>query len=310
MDNKNPSKIQSVRVVIVTHNAEQWLPFCLGSLRKSKHPVSVVVVDNASSDRTVQVIREQYPEVQLIPSSRNLGFGNANNLAFQNIGAVDAVYLLNQDACIYPDTIDRLTQTLDLHPDFGVVSPVHLKRDGIELDASFRSFLEGNRLESARAGNDRFVEVSFVNAAHWLIRKTCLDELGGFAPIFFHYGEDVNFTQRARHTGWRIGIDMDAKAIHAREGRPGSAERDLLELYGSFLVYACRPDRPAWQSIPGAWRRLIYNLFAMEVRPPRAFARSLPHAVADLPAILQTRRQLRADTTLPAASSVLVASSP
>lgn len=309
MNLENPSKIQSVGVVVVTHNAEEWLPFCLGSLRKSNHPVSAVVVDNASSDHTVQVIREQYPEVYLMPSPRNLGFGNANNLAFQNIGAVDAVYLLNQDACIYPDTIDRLTQTLDCHPDFGVVSPVHLKRDGIQLDASFRSFLEGNRLESTLPGNDRFVEVSFVNAAHWLIRKTCLDALGGFAPIFFHYGEDVNFTQRARHAGWRIGIDMDAKAIHAREGRPGSAERDLLELYGSFLVYACRPDLPAWQAIPGAWRRLVYNLFAMEVRPPRAFARSLPHAASDLSDILKTRRQLRADTTLPAASSVLATSS-
>lgn len=310
MDNETPSKAQSIAVVVVTHNAEHWLPFCLGSLRESQHPVKAIVVDNASSDHTAQVIQEQYPEVHLIPSSRNLGFGNANNLAFQHLGEADAVYLLNQDACIYPDTIDRLTHALDLHPDFGVISPVHLKRNGIELDASFRSFLEGNRLESSQSGDDRFVEVSFVNAAHWLIRKACLDELGGFAPIFFHYGEDVNFTQRARHAGWRIGIDMEAKAIHAREGRPGSAERDLLELYGSFLVYACKPDIPAWQAIPGAWRRLIYNLFAMEVRPPRAFARSLPHAAADFPAILKTRRQLRADTTLPAASSALATSSP
>lgn len=173
------------------------------------------------------------------------------------------------------------------------------------MESAFRSFLDNNRLGKEDGNGGGLLEVSFVNAAHWLVRRDCLMELGGFAPVFFHYGEDVNFSQRARMAGWRIGIDTGAKAVHDREGRPGSAERDLLELYASFLIYACKPDIPTWQALPGAWRRIVYNLFAMEVRPPRAFSRCFRHAVKDFPGILRTRRSLHADLKGHMSTSVL-----
>lgn len=298
-------QIRSVAVVVATHNAEQWLEQCFNSLRHSEFPVSTVVVDCASVDNTVRRLEKDYPEIRVVVSSCNLGFGGANNLGFETVGDVDAVYLLNQDAWIFPDTLGRLVRTLDEHPDFGIVSPIHCKRDGESMETAFRSFFENNRVERADRESEGLVEVSFVNAAHWLIRRECLMELGGFAPVFFHYGEDVNFSQRARMAGWRIGIDTHAKAVHDREDRPGSAERDLLELYASFLIYACKPDIPGWQALPGAWRRLVYNLFAMEVRPAKSFSRCFRHAVVDFPAIMRTRRSLHANPREAGGTSVL-----
>ena len=68
-----------VMVVVVTYNFEPWMERCLGSLRRSEHPADVVVVDNNSSDRTVELLRANYPEVELLTNKCNLGFGRANN---------------------------------------------------------------------------------------------------------------------------------------------------------------------------------------------------------------------------------------
>lgn len=295
--NTHPS-IKTIAVAIVTHNAEAWLPLCLGSLRKSRlRPAAVVVVDNASTDGTAETIRRDWPEVELIVSERNLGFGKANNLAFRAIGrkGADAVYLLNQDAAVAPDTLGHLADTLNAHPRYGLVSPIHLKKNGRDCDSDFRNCLENNRVAGSPDTAGDFVEVSFVNAAHWLVRMECLERLGGFAPIFFHYGEDTNFVHRMLKVGWKVGIDLGAKALHCRDGRPGSAERDLLQVYAAFLGYACNPLIPAWRAIPGAWRRLLYNLCAMEVRPPRSFSRCIRHALADMPGIMTARRHIRVE---------------
>lgn len=292
------SNIQTVAVAIVTHNAEKWLPTCLGSLRDSSlKPSAIVVVDNASTDGTVEEIRRHYPEATLMVSECNLGFGKANNLAFRALRNkdVDAVYLLNQDAAVLPGTIAHLAKVLESHPEYGIVSPIHYQGDGRNLDFVFRSSLENERVSDSPDAAQDFAEVNFVNAAHWLVRMECLEKTGGFAPIFYHYGEDVNFVHRLKALGWKVGIDLGTGALHCRDGRPESAERDLLRLYASFLVYACNPLLPAWRAVPGAWRRLLYNLCVMEVRPPRSFARCIKHAIADMRPILMTRKTLNVD---------------
>lgn len=216
-------------------------------------------------------------------------------MAFHEILATpaEAVYLLNQDAWVFPDTIGLLVDALRKETQYGILSPVHYKRDGKQMDSWFRRFWEENRIGNLSAGENGVVELSFVNAAHWFIRRKCLEDLGGFAPVFFHYGEDVNFVQRARKIGWRVGVCPHIKAIHAREGRPGSAERDLLTLYAAYLTYACNPLLPTWRAIPGAWRRLLYNLCVMENRPPCSFSRCIQHALKDFRAVLRTRKNVR-----------------
>ena len=99
-----------VLAIIVSYNFVGWMKRCLGSLRCSELPVDVVVIDNFSTDDTVQMIKKNYPEVRLICSNENLGFGRANNIGLRIAleENYDAAFLLNQDAWVEKKTIGTL----------------------------------------------------------------------------------------------------------------------------------------------------------------------------------------------------------
>jgi Predicted glycosyltransferases len=119
-----------VSVIIVSYNFEQWIDRCLGSLRRSTFPVSVIVVDNGSKDHTTQIIERKYPEVHLIKTGVNLGFGKANNIGIRcamERGA-DYFFLLNQDAWISEKTIKTLLDLFEEHPKYGIPFTYPFKR--------------------------------------------------------------------------------------------------------------------------------------------------------------------------------------
>ena len=126
-------------VIIVSYNFERWMDRCLGSLRQSEYPADVIVVDNNSQDHTVRLIKKRYPEVRLIEAGTNLGFGRANNLGMTIAldEGYDAVFLLNQDAWIAPDTLGTLAQLSRQHPEYGILSPTHLTGSGDRLEKGF-----------------------------------------------------------------------------------------------------------------------------------------------------------------------------
>ena len=100
----------NIYTIIVTYNGMRWVDACFGSLRGSTVPLHTVVVDNGSTDGTPQRIAERFPEVHLIRSDENLGFGRGNNAGIRYALGQGAThfFLLNQDAWIYPDTVERL----------------------------------------------------------------------------------------------------------------------------------------------------------------------------------------------------------
>ena len=204
-----------ILVIIVTYNGRQWTDRCLGSLRTSEVPIDVVVVDNGSSDGSIEYIRSAFPEVKVICTGKNLGFGQANNIGFKM--ALDDgygyVYLLNQDAWIEPDTIRKLKDAWQ--PGFGILSPIQRDADG-NPDANFWKKC-GTFVENA-AGRT-IVEVPFVMAAHWLINRDTLIKVGGFSPMFHQYGEDDNYIDRLHYHGLKVGVVCNASAVHDRGER-------------------------------------------------------------------------------------------
>jgi len=226
---------QGIRIIIVTYNAMTWLKKCLDSCNSYK----VIVVDNASIDDTVSLIEYNYPNVTLIKQSKNLGFGQGNNIGIRYALEEGAkhVFLLNQDAYLVEDALDRLVTYQKAHTEYGVLSPMHITGNQQQLDKNFSNYML--REETGQFYSDFVLgrelasvyNVPFINAAAWLVSKSCLETVGGFDPLFFHYGEDDNYCQRVLYHGHKIGVLPNTIIIHDRENRAQTQPVEYSEAY-------------------------------------------------------------------------------
>lgn len=204
---------KNIAVIIVTYNGAKWLKKCFQSLEDSIYKVTTIVVDNCSTDNSVEII-QSFPKIQLIQSAENLGFGKANNLGIQKaieLGA-DYVFLLNQDTWIFPETISNLVEVAEANEHFGILSPLHYSGDEIHLDANFETYWK----RKAKSITKNVDEVPFVNAAAWLLSKKTIEKVGYFEPLFQHYGEDRNYTDRMLFHKYKTVVVKNAKICHDR----------------------------------------------------------------------------------------------
>src|SRR5690606_5976029 len=135
-----------IYTIIVTYNGEKWVRKCLETVSKSSIRTEIIVVDNNSKDDTLNIIEKEFPEVILLKQTKNLGFGQANNLGivYALNNAADYFFLINQDVYIYPDTIEKLISNHKNNKDFGVLSPMHLNGEGNCLDKNFSEYIKYN----------------------------------------------------------------------------------------------------------------------------------------------------------------------
>lgn len=226
--------------VIVTYNAMTWIDKCLKSLVDSSISVLPIVIDNNSQDETVTYITNCYPNVILLPQSENRGFGQANNLGFEysiKHGA-DYVLLLNQDAWISPDMIEVLLRFAD---DKTILSPKHLNGLGTALDKNFQTFILRNlsdQIVSTFFTNpqEKAYSVDFVNAACWLLSIKLVLKVGGFNPLFSHYGEDNQYVQRVFSIGGQVKVIPSVSVWHDREQFGNKNIFDSGYYYRRFLL--------------------------------------------------------------------------
>lgn len=232
-----------VFVVIVTYNGAKWVDPCFSSLRKSTIPLQTIVVDNGSTDDTLALIETHYPEVRIVKTGKNLGFGKANNvgmeIAYQQ--GADYVFLLNQDAWIEPNAIEALVAAHRKYPAYSVISPMHMNGAGDALDHGFANYIAPIKCKGLYS--DLFFgklkdiyDAPFVNAAAWLMTRECLEKIGGFSPSFFHYGEDDNYTHRLQYHQLKLGVLPSARISHDREQRPASKYFEEGEVFRRELI--------------------------------------------------------------------------
>ncbi|QQV02143.1 MULTISPECIES: glycosyltransferase family 2 protein [Chryseobacterium] len=210
--------------IIVTYNAMKWAEKCFTSLRQSSVPVHCIMVDNGSTDGTQKYITANFPEVELIQSEKNLGFGKANNIGIEKAyqKGADFFYLMNQDAWIFNDSVEKLLNVYNLHPDkeeIGILSPMHIDGTGKKLDIFLDKYIAHNfetRLISDLYFQtlQPFYEISFINAAHWFLPKETIEIIGGFNPYFFHYGEDLEYVNRILFHKKKTFLVLESKVIH------------------------------------------------------------------------------------------------
>ena len=239
-------------VVIFNGMNRDWIKKCFTSLQNSTYNTVIIAIDNGSSDESVNFIKRQFPSVILIESNENLGFGRANNLGINYAVNKNATYvfLLNQDAWIQSDTIEKLVVELEKNPKYGIISPLHLTGNGKFLDLSFSKSISPQyckNLYSDFVLNQNFNKVyesHFICAAAWLISKNCLQKIGGFNPTFFHYGEDDNFVHRLHFKSLKLGVLPTCRIYHDREERSTNVafENNYYLERNKYLLNVSNPD--------------------------------------------------------------------
>ncbi len=247
-----------VSVVIVSWNAKAYLNQCLKTLtpRACRHAMEVIVVDNASSDGSPEMVEQNFPQVRLIRKDSNLGFAKANNIG---VAASTGKYaaLINSDVEVLPDCLTRLVDFCDSQPDVGMAGPRVIGGDG-KLQRSCRGFpsvwnmwcralaldtifpkikaFSGYSLSYWAQENQRDVDI--LSGCFWLIRKTALDQVGGLDEGFFMYGEDMDWCKRFRAAGWRLVFLPSAEAIHYGGGSSANSPvRFFIEKQRADLRY-------------------------------------------------------------------------
>ncbi|AZA47489.1 glycosyltransferase family 2 protein [Chryseobacterium carnipullorum] len=217
--------MSEIHIIIVTYNAMKWAERCFTSLRKSSVPVKCIVIDNGSVDGTQEYIKTHFPEVELTQSEVNLGFGKANNIGIEKAykDGADFFYLMNQDAWLYEDSLEKMLEVYQIYPDkeeIGIMSPIHIDGSEKYLDIFLDQYIAKN-YEKTRMISDLYFktlkpwyEIHFINAAHWLIPKKTIESVGGFNPYFFHYGEDDEYVNRIHFHKKKVILVPGSKVVH------------------------------------------------------------------------------------------------
>jgi GT2 family glycosyltransferase len=229
-----PRNRTTVSVVIVSWNAQRYLAECLESLAiqcPELHP-DVIVVDNASSDGSPDLIAQQFPRVRLIRNTENTGFARANNLGI-GCSREEYVCLVNSDVKFVGDCFTPMLRYMQEHPDVALLGPKMLSAEGevkrstmrfptvwnsfcraLALNGAFRrSRLFGGQL-MADFDHQHTMEAEVLNGWFWMARRSALEEVGLLDEQFFMYGEDIDWCYRFHQAGKRIVFFAGAEAIH------------------------------------------------------------------------------------------------
>ena len=241
--------MQTLAIIIVSWNVRQLLDRCLASvqaeLERNEIMAQVWVIDNASTDKSAEMVRDKYPWVNLEAQEENLGFVGGNNYvlrALQRVALPDFVWLLNPDTEVLPHSLEELLTFSKQHPRVGLVGPKLLNPDGTLQQSAFHFPGLGQLLFELELLPARFYQtrwngryaayhyakkqpfrVDFPLGAAMLARGEAIQEVGLLDHNYFMYCEEIDWAWRMRKAGWRNWLVPTAKVIHHGGASSGQA---------------------------------------------------------------------------------------
>ena len=222
-------------IIIINYNVKEFLLNLLDSIRKAVKNISteIIIVDNASDDGSVEILREKFPNIKLIANKKNVGFGSANNQAMESAKG-EYFLFINPDAIVREDTLLKMLEFFDKTPQAGIAGCKVLNPDGSLQLACRRSFpgpwtsftkvmglsklFPKSRLFArynlTYLNENQTYEVDAVSGAFMMMKKEVYEKIGGFDQQFFMYGEDLDLCYRAQKSGYKVFYVHNTEIIH------------------------------------------------------------------------------------------------
>jgi N-acetylglucosaminyl-diphospho-decaprenol L-rhamnosyltransferase len=270
-----------VGIVILNWNTRDLLRRCLETVLASEGDLTyrVVVVDNQSSDGSADMVREHFPQVELIVSEINGGYPYGNNLGLRALGfrgpgqveheAPRYAVLLNPDTEVPPDAFFRMTQYMDSRPEVGIAGPKLVLEDGSLDLACRRSFPtplvsfyrfsglaklfpqhpQFGRYNMTFADPDQELEVDSVVGAYMQVRREAIEAVGLLDETFFMYGEDLDWAYRIKTAGWKVFYYPTVVVKHIKRAASRRSPRAQFEFNRAMLIFYRKHYRvttPLW----------------------------------------------------------------
>lgn len=265
----------TLSVIILNWNTSKLLEKCLKSvISATKIPSEIIVVDNGSTDGTQAMMKKKFPHLRLIQTHKNLGMGSGNNQGLK-VASGEFLLILNTDTLVPPGALDKLVRWLEDHTQVGAVGPqlrypngkiqtsggnfpnllntsiLFLGIDDIPFISRFLplyqrggQYLSGKQKEAF--SNDH--RVDWLMGACLLLRRAVYDQVGGFDPDIFMYGEEVEWAYRIRQKGFALWYTPQVWITHFKGGSSESGLRGAVIGEMKGLIYFFQKHKPAWQT--------------------------------------------------------------
>jgi GT2 family glycosyltransferase len=244
-----------VSIIIVNYNTRDLLKACLESIYEKTKDITfeIIVVDNASVDSSVEMVKSKFPLVNLIVNNSNIGFGNANNIGVINAKG-KCIWFLNSDTLLINNAVRILYDAIMDYPKSGIAGGNLFDRKlnpttsfyplmpGILSDIDYLFFNIFSKIKYKQNLNfnytNRILEIDgFITGADLMIKKTVFEELGGFDSDFFMYYEETELTYRLKKTGLKVISVPDAKIVHLEGASEIKKENTLRRTFESKNTY-------------------------------------------------------------------------
>lgn len=280
-----------VSIIIVNWNTREFLQGCLRSIYEQTRDINyeIIVVDNASTDGSVEMVKKNFPQVMLVENSSNLGFARANNIGIRSSKG-RYICLINSDVIVLDDCIENLMSFMDERPATGMIGPRILNSDRT-LQPSCRHFptIWNNLCQSLGLNHlfpkspffsywimdywnhDSVRSVDALSGCFWMVRREVLKEVGLLDEDFFIYGEDIDWCRRFHKASQDVVFYPDAEAIHV-----GGASSDNAPI--KFYLAMQKADLMYWRKHHGKIGKAGYTAVILLRNALRVIARALQYA--------------------------------
>lgn len=219
-----------VSIIIINYNGKSYLEKCLESIKKIKYDnLEIIVVDNNSTDGTMEFLAQNYPSIITLKLDKNYGFAKPNNMAAK-IAKGDFLLFLNNDTEVTPNFLTELVQVLVGNDQIGICQSLLLKPNG-EIDSSGDFIDTIGVVYNSKEPIDKIREISSARGASMIIRKELFLDLGGFDEQFFVSFEDVDLGWRTWIKGYKVAINPKSVVYH-HGGKTHDSIKDEISFHG------------------------------------------------------------------------------